>query len=101
MFIGCEPISKILVNSFVPRFTKVIYKEKDWYKVFQTLQSHREWYESHVKTFIRVHPQILLLILTHQRQSYHHIETSHLICSGFYMMTTLVFNELNEFRRIN
>ena len=35
-----------------------------------------------------------------KRQSYHHIETSQLICSadqltGFYIMTALAFNELN------
>ena len=33
-----------------------------------------------------------------KRQSYHHLETSQLICTvnqlaGFYMMTTLAFNE--------
>ena len=36
-----------------------------------------------------------------KRQSCHHIETSQLICSanqmtGFYMMATLAFNELNK-----
>ena len=35
-----------------------------------------------------------------KRQSWHHIETSQLICranqlTGFYMMPTLTFNELN------
>ena len=39
-----------------------------------------------------------------KRQSCHHIETSQLICranqlTGFYMMTTLSFNKLNNLKR--
>ena len=42
----------------------------------------------------------LWLDLLIKRQSFHHTETSQLICranqlTGFYMMATLLFNELN------
>ena len=41
------------------------------------------------------------LRISTQRQSYHHIETSRLICvtnqlTGFYMMTNLAFNGLSQ-----
>ena len=43
-----------------------------------------------------------LIIKLIKRQSCHHIETTHLTCSknlltGFYMMTTLAFNELRHY----
>ena len=54
-------------------------------------------YVTECEALIDVTSSILLI----ERKSWHYLETNQLICganqlSGFFMMTTLAFNELNE-----
>ena len=69
----------------------------------------KEWNRLRRQTILRNHTSSVQVKQWHKlikRQNCHHIETSQLICktnqlTGFYMMATLKFNELNENRLVS